>query len=139
DAHPLASASIAQVHAATLHDGAEVVIKVLRPGITKRIKRDVDLLRALGELAQRWHPNADKIRPLDVVAEVEKTLENELDLQHEGANASLLKRNFKHSPDLYVPAVYWSHSNDNVLTLERVYGVPADDIEAIDKDRKSVV
>src|SRR5699024_8685303 len=95
DAHPLASASIAQVHAATLHDGAEVVIKVLRPGTAKRIKRDVDLLRALGELAQRGHPNADKIRPLDVVAEVEKTLENELDLQHEGANASLLKRNFK--------------------------------------------
>ncbi|HET8554973.1 MAG TPA: ubiquinone biosynthesis regulatory protein kinase UbiB [Rhodanobacteraceae bacterium] len=129
---PLASASIAQVHAATMHDGKEVVVKVLRPGIRKRVDRDVDLLRAVGELAQRWHPNADKIRPLDVVAEIEKTLHNELDLQHEGANASLLKRNFEHSPDLYVPAVYWSHSNNRVLTLERVHGVTADDIEAID-------
>ncbi len=129
---PLASASIAQVHAANLHDGSEVVVKVLRPGIERRIARDVDLLRAVGELAQRWHPNADKIRPLDVVAEIEKTLENELDLQHEGANASLLKRNFEHSPDLYVPAVHWPYSNERVLTLERVHGVTADDIDAID-------
>jgi len=109
-----------------------VVVKVLRPGIGKRIRRDVDLLRALGELAQRWHPNADKIRPLDVVAEIEKTLENELDLQREGANASLLRRNFEHSDELKVPRVYWDHSNERVLTLERVHGVPADDIEAID-------
>ncbi|MDA3915236.1 ubiquinone biosynthesis regulatory protein kinase UbiB [Oleiagrimonas sp.] len=129
----LASASIAQVHAARLPSGEAVVVKVLRPGIEKRIKRDVDLLHALGELAQRWHPNADKVRPLDVVAEVEKTLGNELDLQREGANASLLRRNFEHSDDLYVPAVYWDHSSERVLTLERVYGVPADDIAAIDK------
>lgn len=132
DETPLASASIAQVHAATMHDGSEVVVKVLRPGIQRRIARDVDLLRAVGELAQRWHPNADKIRPLDVVSEIEKTLHNELDLQHEGANASLLKRNFEHSNDLYVPSVCWSHSNNRVLTLERVHGVTADDIEAID-------
>ncbi len=132
DETPLASASIAQVHAAHMRDGSEVVVKVLRPGIARRIDRDVDLLRAVGELAQRWHPHADKIRPLDVVAEIEKTLHNELDLQHEGANASLLKRNFEHSDDLYVPAVYWSHSNHRVLTLERVHGVTADDIAAID-------
>lgn len=132
DEAPLASASIAQVHAARMHDGSEVVVKVLRPGIAKRIGRDVDLLRAVGELAQRWHPNADKIRPLDVVTEIEKTLHNELDMQHEGANASLLKRNFEHADDLYVPAVHWSHSSHCVLTLERVYGATADDIEAID-------
>jgi ubiquinone biosynthesis protein len=131
DECPLASASIAQVHAATLHDGSEVVVKVLRPGIGRRIAQDVALLRALGELAQRWHPNADKIRPLEVVAEIEKTLQHELDLQREGANASLLRRNFDNSPDLYVPAVHWPLSNDRVLTLERVYGVPADDIAAI--------
>ncbi|NII10902.1 ubiquinone biosynthesis regulatory protein kinase UbiB [Oleiagrimonas sp. C23AA] len=131
DETPLASASIAQVHAATLHDGREVVIKVLRPGIDKAIARDIDLLRALGELADRWHPNADKIRPLEVVAEIEKTLENELDLQREGANASLLRRNFEGSPDLYVPAVEWDLSHARVLTLERVHGVPADDVEAI--------
>jgi ubiquinone biosynthesis protein len=132
DEQPLASASIAQVHAAQLHNGEQVVVKVLRPGIETRIRRDVDLLRALGELAQRWHPNADKIRPLDVVAEIEKTLENELDLQREGANANLLRRNFEHSDELTVPRVHWNHSDNRVLTLERLHGVPADDIEAID-------
>jgi ubiquinone biosynthesis protein len=138
---PLASASIAQVHAATLHDGREVVVKVLRPGIDTQIARDVKLLRSLGELAQRWHPNADKIRPLDVVAEVEKMLENELDLQREGASASLLKRNFDSGVDLYVPAVHWELTTQRVLTLERVHGISSDDIAAIDAaglDRKAL-
>jgi ubiquinone biosynthesis protein len=141
DETPLASASIAQVHAATLHDGREVVVKVLRPGIDAQIARDVKLLRSLGELAQRWHPNADKIRPLDVVAEVEKMLENELDLQREGASASLLKRNFASGVDLYVPVVHWELTNARVLTLERVYGISSDDITAIDAaglDRKAL-
>jgi ubiquinone biosynthesis protein len=141
DETPLASASIAQVHAATLHDGREVVVKVLRPGIDAQIARDVKLLRSLGELAQRWHPNADKIRPLDVVAEVEKMLENELDLQREGASASLLKRNFASGTDLYVPAVHWVLTSARVLTLERVYGISSDDIAAIDAaglDRKAL-
>ena len=141
DETPLASASIAQVHAATLHDGAAVVVKVLRPGIDAQIARDVQLLRSLGELAQRWHPNADKIRPLDVVAEVEKMLENELDLQREGASASLLKRNFASGVDLYVPAVVWDRTARRVLTLERVHGVSSDDIAAIDVagvDRKAL-
>ncbi len=141
DETPLASASIAQVHAATLHDGRAVVVKVLRPGIAARIARDVRLLRSLGELAQRWHPHADKIRPLEVVAEVEKMLENELDLQREGASASLLKRNFASGVDMYVPAVEWELTTEGVLTLERVYGVSCDDIAAIDAagiDRKAL-
>ncbi|QEE23456.1 MAG: ubiquinone biosynthesis regulatory protein kinase UbiB [Rhodanobacter sp.] len=139
DETPLASASIAQVHAATLHDGREVVVKVLRPRIDMQIARDVKLLHSLGELAQRWHPNADKIRPLDVVGEVEKMLENELDLQREGASASLLKRNFASGVDLYVPEVHWELTGARVLTLERVHGVSSDDIAAIDAagiDRK---
>ncbi|TBR36567.1 ubiquinone biosynthesis regulatory protein kinase UbiB [Dyella terrae] len=141
DENALASASIAQVHAATLHDGREVVVKVLRPGIDKRIERDIKLLHSLGELANRWHPNADKIRPLDVVAEVEKMLENELDLQREGASASLLRRNFVSGVDLYVPEVHWDLTSERVLTLERVHGVSCDDIAAIDAagvDRKAL-
>ncbi len=132
DETPLASASIAQVHAAELPEGREVVVKVLRPDIRERIARDIDLLRALGELANRVHPNADKIRPLDVVAEIEATLVNELDLQREGANASLLRRNFLDSDDLYVPEVIWSHTTAGVLTLERVRGIPVDDLAALD-------
>ena len=132
DEQPLASASIAQVHAAELRDGREVVVKVLRPDIQARIRRDIELLRALGELANRVHPNADKIRPLDVVAEIESTLLNELDLQREGANASLLRRNFLDSDDLYVPEVIWSHTTAGILTLERVRGIPVDDLAALD-------
>lgn len=141
DEVPLASASIAQVHAATLHDGRAVVVKVLRPGIEGKIARDVALMRSLGELARRWHPNADKIRPLDVVAEVEKMLENELDLQREGASASLLRRNFESGVDLYVPDVHWELTAARVLTLERVHGVSCDDVAAIDAagiDRKAL-
>ena len=141
DETALASASIAQVHAATLLDGRAVVVKVLRPGIDKKIARDIKLLRSLGELAQRWHPHADKIRPLDVVAEVEKMLENELDLQREGASASLLRRNFQSGIDLYVPEVHWDLTTAGVITLERVYGVSADDVAAIEAagiDRKKL-
>ena len=103
DETPLASASIAQVHAARLKDGRDVVVKVLRPGIARRIAADTALLRDFASLADRFHPNADKIRPRDVVAEIETTLVNELDLQRE-----------------------------SVLTLERVRGIPADDIAALD-------
>ncbi|MDR3387124.1 MAG: ubiquinone biosynthesis regulatory protein kinase UbiB [Rudaea sp.] len=132
DETPLASASIAQVHAARLHDESEVVVKVLRPGIHTRIAADVDLLRALGELAQRWHPAADKIRPREIVIAVETTLTNELDLQREGANASLLRRNFAAGEDLIVPRVYWSHTTPSILTLERVRGIAVDDLAALD-------
>jgi ubiquinone biosynthesis protein len=132
DETPLASASIAQVHAAQLFDGREVVVKVLRPGIDVRIAADIELLRALGELAQRWHPAADKVRPRDIVAEIETTLRNELDLQREGANASLLRRNFADGNDALVPAVHWDYSKEGVLTLDRVYGVAVDDLAAID-------
>lgn len=128
---PLASASIAQVHAATLHDGREVVVKVLRPGVARRIRDDLDLLRLLARAVDRVHPEAARIRPLEVVAELERALRHEIDLQREGANASLLRRNFEGSPDLYVPEVFWSHSNERVLTLERVHGIRADDVAAI--------
>lgn len=141
DETPLASASIAQVHAATLPDGRAVVVKVLRPGIDAQIARDVKLLQSLGALANRWHPSADKIRPLDVVAEVEKMLENELDLQREGASASLLRRNFASGVDLYVPEVHWNLTAQRVLTLEYVHGISSDDVAAIDAagiDRKAL-
>lgn len=129
---PLASASIAQVHAARLHDGREVVVKVLRPGIRARITDDIALLRTLAALADRHHPRADKIRPLEVVAEIEATLFAELDLQREGANASLMRRTWLGSDDLYVPEVFWDYSTESVLTMERVRGIPSDDVAALD-------
>ena len=141
DETPLASASIAQVHAARLHDGREVVVKVLRPGIGRRIADDIALLRTLAAFAESTHPAADKIRPQEVVSEIEGTLFAELDLQREGANASLMRRTWLGSDELYVPEVFWSHSSENVLTMERVRGIPSDDIAALDAagiDRKAL-
>ena len=147
DTTPLASASIAQVHAATLpaQGGSgegpeaavvtpprEVVVKVLRPGIRRQIAQDIALLKHVAALVDRTHPSADKIRPREIVAEIENTLAAELDLQREGANASVLRRNWLGSPDLYVPEPVWSHTAERVLTLERVRGIPSDDIAALD-------
>jgi len=131
DETPLASASIAQVHPATLHGGQEVVIKVMRPGIAEQIKADIGLLRHLAKFADRHHPNAEKIRPQEVVDEIENTLQAELDLQREGANASYMRRLWKDSDDLYVPEVFWDYSNEHVLTLERVSGIGSDDVAAL--------
>jgi ubiquinone biosynthesis protein len=135
---PLASASIAQVHPATLAPATvggaprEVVVKVLRPGIEKQIAGDIALLQSIAALVDRTHPAADKIRPREVVAEIENTLAAELDLQREGANASVLRRNWLGSPDLHVPEPIWSHTAEQVLTMERVHGIPSDDIAALD-------
>ena len=146
DTNPLASASIAQVHAAVLAatDGAparEVVVKVLRPGIEKQVAADIALLRNIAGIVDRTHPSADKIRPREIVAEIRHTLAAELDLQREGANASVLRRFWLDSPDLYVPEVIWSHTAERALTMERVHGIPSDDIAALDAagiDRKAL-
>ncbi len=146
DTTPLASASIAQVHAATLHAGdgtgpREVVVKVLRPGIRRQIAADVALLHGIAGIVERTHPAADKIRPREIVAEIEATLSGELDLQREAANASLLRRNWLGSPDLYVPEVVWTHTAERAMTMERVHGIPSDDIVALDAagiDRKAL-
>ena len=132
DPVPLASASIAQVHAATLPDGREVVIKVLRPNIRAQIDADIALLRQLAALTDRHHPNAEKIRAQEVVSEIESTLHAELDLQREGANASLMRRLWANSDDMYVPEVHWPLSAESVLTMERVTGIGSDDIVALD-------
>src|SRR5690606_19150274 len=127
----------AQVHAALLPgvgDGParEVVVKVLRPGIAGRIAADIRLLTRIAAFVERTHPNADRIRPREVVDEVATTLAAELDLQREGANASVLRRHWEGSTDLYVPAPVWSHSTERILTLERVSGFPSDDLAAIE-------
>ena len=125
---PLASASIAQVHAARLLNGREVVVKVLRPAIEKVIRRDVELLYIVARLAQRYWKEGRRLRPLEVVGEYEKTIFDELDLVREAANASQLRHNFQASPLLYVPEVFWAETRRNVLVMERIYGIPVGDI-----------
>ena len=128
---PMASASIAQVHAAVLPDGSEVVAKVVRPGIEARIDDDLELLSALAGLARRYHPEGERIRPNEVVAEFQRVIGDELNMQQEGANASMLRRNWEDSEALYIPKIYWSHTARRVLVMERVGGVPVRDIDEL--------
>ena len=125
---PIAAASIAQVHGATLPGGQDVIVKVLRPGVRVQIERDLELFYALARLAQKYWPESRRVRPLEVVAEYEKTVLDELDLMREAANAAQLKRNFAGSDLLHVPEVYWDHCRVDVLVTERIHGVVISDL-----------
>jgi ubiquinone biosynthesis protein len=131
DIEPLASASIAQVHAATLPDGREVVVKVVRPGIEQQLKRDIDLLKAVARLADRYWEGAQRVHPLEIVREFETFVMDEIDMQREAANASALRRNFQDSPFLYIPEVYWPLCKRRVMVMERVSGIPAGNLDAL--------
>ena len=131
DREPLAAASIAQVHSAALQDGTEVIVKLLRPGVRALIDRDLDVLFALAGLADRYLENSKRLRPLEIVAEYEKTILDELDLMREGANTAQLKRNFEGSDMLYVPEVYWDYCRPQVLVQERIYGIPISDMKTL--------
>jgi ubiquinone biosynthesis protein len=131
DETPLASASIAQVHTAQCKDGRKVVVKVVRPGIEKNIRRDVGLLYIIAGLAQRYWKDGRRLRPVEVVQEYEKTILDELDLQREAANASQLRRNFHGSEMLYVPAIYWDLTHPDVMVMERIYGTPVSEVDEL--------
>ncbi|MDC8832381.1 ubiquinone biosynthesis regulatory protein kinase UbiB [Alteromonas gilva] len=132
EATPLASASIAQVHAARLKEGdIDVVVKVLRPDIRKTIKADTELMLTLARVLQKWLPDGKRLRPVEVVREYEKTIVDELDLTREAANGMQLGRNFDGSEALYVPQIYSDYCRPNVLVMERIYGIPISDIDAL--------
>ena len=131
DETPLASASIAQVHAARLHDGREVVVKVVRPGIRQTIERDIGLMRFLADAAESYLSHSRLLKPSKVVNEFEKTILDELDMLREAANASQLRRNFSSSPQLYVPEVHWGLTRPGVLVLERIDGIPIANVAAL--------
>ena len=129
----LASASVAQVHCATLiEDNREVVIKVIRPNIEKTIEADLELMKWIASLMQRFLKEADRLRPVEVVYEYEKTIVDELDLMREGANAIQLRRNFIDSKLLYVPEIYPDYCTKSVLVMERIYGIPVSDVKALE-------
>jgi len=132
-AQPLASASIAQVHAATLPNGDDVIIKVLRPNVEKIIRRDLIILNIMARLAERFWADGKRLRPCEIVEDYKHTILDELDLMREAANASQLKRNFRDSNDLYVPEVYWSLTRKNVMVMERIHGHPVSDINSLIK------
>ena len=131
DPRPAASASVAQVHFAELPDGTPVAVKVLRPGIDSIIERDLALLYTLAGLAQRYWPDARRLRPIEVVDEYSKTIHAELDLMREASNASQLRANFAASGLLYVPRIYWELTRTDVMVMERLNGIPVSNIEGL--------
>ena len=128
---PFASASIAQVHGATLQDGRQVVVKVLRPGILPVIQRDISLLYIIASKIERYWAAGKQLRPREVVDEFKKTLLDELDLMREAANASQLRRNFLDSALLYVPEVHWEFTRRDVMVMERIHGIPISQIDRL--------
>ncbi len=131
DPQPMASASIAQVHLASLHNGKQVVVKVLRPKILPVIKRDIGVLYVIAEKLQRYWSAGKQLRPVEVVAEFERTILDELDLMREAANANQLRRNFSTSSLLYVPEVFFDYCRKDVLVIERIHGIPISKIPAL--------
>ncbi len=131
DATPLASASVAQVHTAVLHTGESVIVKVLRPNIEKQIQSDIGLLYELAHFAEKFWPDAKRLRATEVVSEFEKTTLDELDLIREAANAAKLRRNFDKSEQLYIPEIYWTFTRKNVMVMERIHGIPVGEIEQL--------
>jgi len=128
---PLASASVAQVHTATLKTGEDVVVKVIRPGIENIITQDIALLKSVAAFVENNINQGKRLRAVEVVNDYEYIIHDELNLMSEGANGTQLARNFENSDLLYVPKVYWDYCRINVLVMERIYGIPVSHIEEL--------
>lgn len=131
DSEPFASASIAQVHRATLKTGEEVVIKVVRPGIDEVVSADIKLLKWIAGLIETRTELGRKLHPVEIVNDYEQIIHDELDLLSEAANTSQLKRNFENSPVLYVPKVHWDYCCKSLMVMERIHGIPVADVAAL--------
>ncbi len=131
DADPIASASVAQVHFAVLHDGREVAVKVLRPGMLNVIDDDLALMRTLAGWVERLWADGRRLKPREVVAEFDKYLHDELDLVREAANAAQLRRNMQGLDLVLIPEIFWDFCHPEVMVMQRMNGVPISQIERL--------
>lgn len=128
-----AAASVAQVHFATLHDNTEVVVKLIRPGIQEIIQRDLALMKIIAKIAEAYWPGAKRFRPMEVVADYDRTINDELDLMKEAASTSQFSINFKDSSELYVPKIFWDLTSHEIMVMERIFGIPVRNVEQLEK------
>ena len=142
EAEPMASASVAQVHAATLKSGLaikgkdgekrhDVIIKVLRPDIEKIIDSDLSVMHTIARLLQKHWARGEQFKPVEVIQEYDNTIHGELDLRLEAANCSQMGANFENSELIYVPQIYWEYSYKKVLVMERIYGTSIRDFDTL--------
>ncbi len=131
EVEPLASASVAQVHVGTLHTGEDVAVKVIRPGIEKIISRDIRLMRLVARIIVKLWRDGKRLHPVEIVDDYEVTILNELNLSLEASNTARLRDNWLDSGKLYVPKIYWPYCTQDVMVMERIYGVTASDITTL--------
>ena len=131
DAEPVASASIAQVHFATLKDGREVAVKVLRPGMLEVIDDDLTLMRTLAVWVERLSVDGKRLKPREVVAEFDNYLHDELDLVREASNAAQLRRNMEDLRLVMVPEMIWDLCTQGVIVMERMKGLPISQVDRL--------
>src|SRR5262245_24523496 len=138
---PYAAASIAQIHRATLTSGTPVILKIRRPGIVAKADADLRILEHLAYLAEQEIPEARRYRPVDVVGQLRRSLERELDLAVEARNTERFARNFAGDLDVLIPRIYWEWTSSSMNVQEHIEGIRGDDLEAIDNaglDRKAI-
>ena len=132
DETPAGSASVAQVHRAILaEDGAEVAVKILRPGVMRRIRRDLRLMEGFAALVRRALKDGERLRPQEVVEEFARHLDNETRLLREAANCAQIGRNLSDSPRVVAPAVHWKYCRDSVMVMEYLHAVPISDLDSL--------
>lgn len=132
DDKPVAAASIAQVHHATLIDGSDVIVKVQRPGIWELIEADINIMLTIANLLDKYVPESRFFNPKGIVEEFSKTVKKELNFIDEARNCCYFRRNFEGSPDVYVPKIYSEFTTEKILVMEKIKGVRIDDIAGIE-------
>ena len=134
DPVPLAAASIGQAHAATLHDGTEVVVKVRRPGVVEQVEEDLEILQHLAATASRRSAFARQYDLVGLTQEFAQTMRAELDYLREGHNAERFAANFAGDAAIHIPRIFWETSTSRVLTLERMRGIKINDVASLDEN-----